>query len=186
MRYILPMALSFRFVTVDNGRDRREESSQMCWMKTAFRDFGLRAQSGNAESEREGPLCMTAGMRDNEMTNVMNYNGRNLVRLTAAPASRPEDGLSRQVLAWSEQMMLVRHVMRAGWSGLRHSHPHEQLVYIVRGHLRITSGDAVFEAVSGDSFVVPGGVEHQASALEESEVLDIFSPFREDYASLET
>ena len=185
MRYILPMALSFRFVTVDNGRDRREESSQMSDEDGVSR-FRLLGQSGDAESEREGLLCMTAGMRDNEMTNVMNYNGRNLVRLTAAPASRPEDGLSRQVLAWSEQMMLVRHLMRAGWNGLRHSHPHEQLVYIVRGHLRITSGDAVFEAVSGDSFVVPGGVEHQASALEESEVLDIFSPFREDYASLET
>jgi hypothetical protein len=30
--------------------------------------------------------------------------------------------------------------------------------------------------------VVPGGREHQASALEESEVLDVFTPYREDYA----
>jgi quercetin dioxygenase-like cupin family protein len=32
-------------------------------------------------------------------------------------------------------MMLVRHTMEKGWAGNRHSHPHEQLVYIVnRGH----------------------------------------------------
>jgi len=30
--------------------------------------------------------------------------------------------------------------------------------------------------------VVPGGVEHEASAIEESEVLDFFTPFRQDYA----
>jgi len=32
--------------------------------------------------------------------------------------------------------------------------------------------------------VVDGAVEHQASALEESEVLDVFTPVREDYRKL--
>ena len=35
---------------------------------------------------------------------------------------------------------------------------------------------------SGDSIVVNGSIEHQASALENSEVLDVFTPYREDYA----
>jgi len=35
---------------------------------------------------------------------------------------------------------------------------------------------------SGDSLVVEGDVEHQASALEDSEVLDVFVPYRKDYA----
>ena len=94
----------------------------------------------------------------------------------------PEAGLSRQVLAYSDHMMLVRHLMEKGWVGARHSHPHEQLVYVISGHLRFNGGDKTFEARTGDSFIVPGGVEHQASALEESEVLDVFTPFREDYA----
>lgn len=94
----------------------------------------------------------------------------------------PEAGLLRQVLAYSEQLMLVRHLMERDWIGARHSHPHEQLVYIIRGHIRFSSGDNTFDARAGDSFIVPGGVEHQASALEESEVLDVFTPFREDYA----
>ena len=94
----------------------------------------------------------------------------------------PEAGLLRQVLAYSEQLMLVHHLMERDWVGARHSHPHEQLVYIVRGHIRLSSGDNIFDLRTGDSFVVPGGVEHQASALEESEVLDVFTPFRKDYA----
>ncbi len=97
--------------------------------------------------------------------------------------SHPEPGLRRQVMSYSPRMMLVRHRMKKGWVGARHSHPHEQMVYIVSGCLRFHYPDGVFEARAGDSFLVPGNVEHQASALEDSEVLDIFTPYREDYAT---
>src|SRR5690348_1767801 len=97
-------------------------------------------------------------------------------------ASTPEPGLLRQVLAYSKDLMLVRHEMRKGWVGAMHSHPHEQLVYVIHGHIRFTGGGRTFDARTGDSFVVPGGVEHQASAMEDSEVLDVFNPFREEYA----
>jgi quercetin dioxygenase-like cupin family protein len=105
-----------------------------------------------------------------------------LIERKKARLFSPEHGLSRQVLAYNDKMMLVRHLMEKGWVGARHSHPHEQLVYVISGHLRFSSGDSTFDARTGDSFVVPGGMEHQASALEESEVLDVFAPFREDYA----
>ena len=96
--------------------------------------------------------------------------------------STPEPGLRRQVMSYSPGMMLVRHRMKKGWVGARHSHPHEQLVYIVSGHLTFQHPGGVLEATTGDSFLVPGKVEHQASAQEDSEVLDIFTPYREDYA----
>ena len=96
--------------------------------------------------------------------------------------SIPEPGLRRQVMSYSPSMMLVRHTMIKDWVGARHSHPHEQMVYIVRGRIRFEHPGGVFDVGPGDSFLVPGNVEHQASALEDSEVLDIFTPMREDYA----
>lgn len=104
-----------------------------------------------------------------------------VARQGAVIPSDPEPGLKRQVLAYNKNLMLVRHLMRKGWQGARHSHPHDQLVYVIKGHLHFTGGPNTFEAKAGDSFVVPGGVEHQASALEDSEVLDVFNPYREDY-----
>jgi quercetin dioxygenase-like cupin family protein len=98
--------------------------------------------------------------------------------------SHPEPGLRRQVMSYSPSMMLVRHRMKKGWVGTRHSHPQEQMVYIVSGHLSFQHSGGVVEAKMGDSFLVPGNVEHQAFALEDSEVLDIFTPWREDYATL--
>ena len=104
------------------------------------------------------------------------------VRLEDRKIFTPEEGLSRQVLAYDGRLMLVRHLMRPGWSGARHSHPHDQLVYVIGGHIQFQTGTTMFDARAGDSFVVAGGIEHQAHALEESEVLDVFTPIREDYA----
>jgi quercetin dioxygenase-like cupin family protein len=99
-----------------------------------------------------------------------------------AAMSTPETGLRRQVMSFTGDMMLVRHRMEKGWVGARHSHPHEQMVYVVSGRIVLEHPGGRVEAATGDSFIVPGGVEHQAWALEDSEVLDIFTPFREDYA----
>ena len=93
----------------------------------------------------------------------------------------PEPGMKRQVLAHTDQLMLVRHYFEKDWVGARHSHPHHQLVYVVSGSIRVDIDGKTFDVHAGDSFVVDGNVEHQASALEPSEVLDVFTPVREDY-----
>jgi quercetin dioxygenase-like cupin family protein len=100
---------------------------------------------------------------------------------TASRISEPEPGLKRQVLSYSATMMLVRHEMCEGWRGAAHKHPHEQIVYVISGRLRITVGSTTFDATAGDDFIVKSNVEHQASALQASVVLDVFSPAREDY-----
>jgi quercetin dioxygenase-like cupin family protein len=104
-------------------------------------------------------------------------------RPTAEPeAFSPEPGLMRRILANNPKLMLVEHRMEPGWVGARHSHPHDQLVYIISGRLLFQHGSAEkLEVVAGDSFVVKGGVEHQAWALEASHVLDVFTPTRQDY-----
>jgi quercetin dioxygenase-like cupin family protein len=55
---------------------------------------------------------------------------------------------------------------------------------VIRGAIRVDIDGKVFDARAGDSFIVDGGVQHQASALEPSEVLDVFTPTREDYREL--
>ena len=95
--------------------------------------------------------------------------------------THPESGLTRRIGAYNDKLMLAEHRMNKGWVGTLHSHPHEQLVYVVRGRIKVVAGSATFEAGTGDSFVVGGNVEHQASALEDSLVVDVFTPSREDY-----
>lgn len=95
--------------------------------------------------------------------------------------SYPEPGLTRRVGAYNDKLFLAEHRMEKGWVGAAHSHPHDQVVYVVSGHLQVRAGDQTFEVRPGDSFVVRGGVQHQASALEPSLIIDVFTPCREDY-----
>jgi quercetin dioxygenase-like cupin family protein len=95
--------------------------------------------------------------------------------------SRPEPGLTRRVLAYNDKLFLAEHQMVKGWAGAMHSHPHDQVVYVVRGHLKVSCQGKRFELRTGDTFVVRGGVQHGASAIEDSLVIDVFTPCREDY-----
>ncbi|HEY7404958.1 MAG TPA: cupin domain-containing protein [Candidatus Angelobacter sp.] len=103
------------------------------------------------------------------------------VQSTSRTTTSPEPGLVRRIGAFNEKLLLAEHRMNKGWVGTRHQHPHEQVVYVVSGQLSVTIGDEIFTAGAGDSFVVRGGVDHQASALEDSVVVDVFTPCRGDY-----
>jgi quercetin dioxygenase-like cupin family protein len=104
-----------------------------------------------------------------------------VVKHADGKTSTPESGLKRRVLAYNEKLFLVEHEMVKGWVGTMHSHPHDQIVYAVHGHLKVTFQGKTFEIRTGDTFVVRGGVEHGACALEDSLVIDVFTPWREDY-----
>ncbi len=104
-----------------------------------------------------------------------------VVKRSEAKQSSPEAGLRRFVGAFNDKLFLAEHRMEKGWVGAAHSHPHEQVVYVVSGHLTLVCDRKTFDLRSGDSFVVRGGVEHQASAVEQSHVIDVFTPCREDY-----
>jgi len=112
----------------------------------------------------------------------MKETGVTYAATASAEVLNPEPGMLRQVLVYSPHMMLVRHRLSKGWVGTRHSHPHEQIVFIVSGQIEFVGGDKSFILLAGDSVLVDGNVEHRARALEDSEVLDVFSPYRSDYA----
>jgi quercetin dioxygenase-like cupin family protein len=95
--------------------------------------------------------------------------------------SAPEPGLTRLVGAYNDKLFLAEHRMEKGWIGAAHSHPHEQVVYVISGHLKVICAGKTFDVRTGDSFLVQGGVEHQASAVEASHVIDVFTPCRNDY-----
>ena len=63
--------------------------------------------------------------------------------------SEPEVGLKRRLLAYNEKLFLVEHEMVKGWVGTLHSHAHDQMVYIVHGHLKVTCDGKNFSDSNG-------------------------------------
>jgi quercetin dioxygenase-like cupin family protein len=62
-----------------------------------------------------------------------------------------------------------------------HRHPHEQTGYLISGSLRFFGAGDDTVVRPGDCWSFPSGVPHGAEALEDSVVIEVFSPIREDY-----
>ena len=91
------------------------------------------------------------------------------------------DGVERKTLVHGSKTLMTEFRLRKGAILPRHAHPHEQTGYLVRGRIRVSIGSETHEAGPGDSWCIPGGVEHGADILEDSVAIEVFSPVRDDY-----
>jgi quercetin dioxygenase-like cupin family protein len=107
-------------------------------------------------------------------------------RWTDIPAEALNPNLTRQFVSGS-QSMIARIVLKKGTLVPRHSHPNEQIAYILEGALRFLLGDEANpqEAIvrAGDILVIPANLPHSAEALEDTVDIDLFAPPREDWLS---
>ncbi|MGD0115516.1 MAG: cupin domain-containing protein [Dehalococcoidia bacterium] len=90
-------------------------------------------------------------------------------------------GIVRRTLACGERTMLCEFTLTKGSVLPAHSHEHEQTGYVARGRLLFSIADEERELVAGDGYVIPSGVEHAVTALEDSIAIDVFSPPRKEY-----
>jgi quercetin dioxygenase-like cupin family protein len=89
-------------------------------------------------------------------------------------------GIRRRTVAAGEQMMQMLVTLDIGSHLPEHQHPHEQITHVLRGRLRLTVASVPHELVAGQSLCIPGGTLHAADVLEDTLVIDTFSPPRED------
>ena len=90
-------------------------------------------------------------------------------------------GVNRKTLVYGQKTLMTEFFLERGNSIPAHAHPYEQTGYLVNGKLKFTIGSEVFDAESGDSWCIPADEIHGAEVLENSTVIEIFSPVREDY-----
>lgn len=91
-------------------------------------------------------------------------------------------GVVRKVLAYSENLMSVELHFDKGAIGAKHSHPHEQIGYLISGSLLFQEeGKEDKVLAAGDTYYVAPDVPHGVVALEETMLLDIFTPMRKDF-----
>ena len=90
-------------------------------------------------------------------------------------------GIELKTLVHGDKTLMTEFVLVKGRQLPRHSHPHEQTGYLVKGRIRLAIGYEIFEVMPGDSWCIPGDVEHSAEIVEDSLAIEVFSPVREDY-----
>ncbi len=98
----------------------------------------------------------------------------------------PIEGIEMKTLVYGEKSLLTRFHLKKGSELPAHSHPHEQTGFLVSGKITIYIDQENFCGEPGDSWSIPGNVEHRVDVMEDSVVIEVFSPVRKDYLPKES
>ena len=90
-------------------------------------------------------------------------------------------GVHLKTTVYGEKTLMTKIRLEKGAVIPPHNHPHEQTGIMISGHMDFLVNGKHFTAKPGDSWNIAGDIEHGATALEESVVIEVFSPVREDY-----
>ena len=102
--------------------------------------------------------------------------------MTRFPIVTTGDHVTRQVMADHPDLMVVAFRFgKEGAVGAMHNHPHVQSTFVESGRFRFTVDDKTFEVAPGDSFVVPSGAMHGCVCLAPGQLVDCFTPRRDDF-----
>jgi quercetin dioxygenase-like cupin family protein len=93
------------------------------------------------------------------------------------------DTIRRRIIT-GDDMMIAQVFLDKGAVVPKHSHLNEQITYIVSGALHFRLGEELEHEVTvsaGEVLHIPAHVPHEATALEDTLDVDIFSPPRADW-----
>jgi len=96
------------------------------------------------------------------------------------PAERVNDHFVRK-LAWDGKMMVARTEVEKGYVVPAHSHPNEQITWVMSGTWRFTLEGKTLDVGPNEMISIPSNVVHSAEAVETVVAYDIFTPVREDW-----
>jgi len=85
-------------------------------------------------------------------------------------------------VTWGERLMLAHIRITPRSTMPLHSHPHEEMEFILNGEFRFTLGSETVTLKKGDAYLAPPNVPHGGVSGEEGAlILAVFSPPREEY-----
>jgi quercetin dioxygenase-like cupin family protein len=91
------------------------------------------------------------------------------------------EGVMMKPLAHEEKSLICEFLLKKGYKLSAHKHPYEQTGYLISGKLNFRIDQTWNLAEPGDSWCVPENVEHEVHVVEESVVIEVFIPIREEY-----
>ena len=91
------------------------------------------------------------------------------------------EGVKLKTLVHGDKTSMHQFILKKGATIPVHKHSHEQTGFMVSGQMNFNIGGEKFVAETGDSWSIPGDMEHSVYVIEDAVVVEVFSPVREDY-----
>ena len=90
-------------------------------------------------------------------------------------------GVKLKTLTYGNKTLMASIKLSEGAIIPQHQHLHEQTGFLISGNLEFIIDGDIFIAGPGDSWTILENILHGVEALEESIIVETFSPVREDY-----
>jgi quercetin dioxygenase-like cupin family protein len=91
------------------------------------------------------------------------------------------EGVRRKIMAYDENLMLVRVEFSKDSIGTLHQHYHSQITHVESGAFEVSIDGEKKILRGGDAFIIPTNLVHGCVCLEAGVLIDVFSPMREDF-----
>jgi len=91
------------------------------------------------------------------------------------------EGVEMRPLAFEQKTNLCEFKLKKGYRLPAHSHPYEQTGTLLSGKLHFRIDSNWYLTNPGDSWSIPENTEHEVEIIEDSLVIEVFSPVRPDY-----
>ncbi len=92
-----------------------------------------------------------------------------------------DEGVSRKIMAYDRDLMVLKVKFEKGGVGKIHNHPHTQITYIESGTFEVEIDSEKKIMKGGDAFFIHPDIWHGVVCLEPGILIDTFSPMREDF-----
>jgi len=99
-----------------------------------------------------------------------------VVKLEEAPTLETVKGRHGVILQSGQKIMMMLLTVQPGIPTAPHSHPHEQVGYLIEGRGVLSSGGESVEIEAGTSFLIPPNESHNFNATGEKPaiIIDVF------------
>jgi quercetin dioxygenase-like cupin family protein len=101
-------------------------------------------------------------------------------RWTDVPAEQINPAISRRFIS-GDRVTVARFELAGGGVVPAHAHENEQVSFVVSGALKFVVDGQSTVVRGGELLQIPANVRHEVEVLEDSLVVDVFSPIRQDW-----
>lgn len=106
-----------------------------------------------------------------------------MIHIVKSTEAKPRQsfGVSFDLLATGPESMMTKMRYRRENVIPFHSHPNEQIGYVLSGRIRVLTRDSQHELSAGDTYAIPANVEHSIEIIEAADEVQVFTPLRADF-----
>ena len=91
------------------------------------------------------------------------------------------EGVTRKIMAFNDDLMVVKVKFETGSIGTLHQHYHSQISHVQGGVFEVEIGGEKKMLKDGDAFYASPNVVHGVVCMEAGMLVDVFNPMREDF-----